>query len=173
MSAGAFFLNDERCSSLQSTHRQSRGLRDRMTTMAKRALKTKPPTREEPLPPRIRPVMTNEAARKFGIECARLMVSDHCEDVVMLDLVGISPICDYFVIGTGTSDRQMRAVADHIEAMGRTMGEKPYVVDGYHDSAWIILDYVDTVIHLFDGERRAYYDLDSMWGERPRIDWTA
>ncbi|MEK6644010.1 MAG: ribosome silencing factor [Planctomycetota bacterium] len=140
--------------------------------MARRAVLTKKKVREEPLPPRIRPVMTNEAARRFGIACAKLMKEDHCEDVVMLDLVGISPICDYFVIGTGTSDRQMRAVADHIEQMGRKMGERAYIVDGYQEGAWVIVDYVDTVIHLFDEERRLYYDLDSMWGERPRIDWT-
>lgn len=139
--------------------------------MPKRAVQVKPSPQAEPLPPRIRPVMTNEAALRFAIDSARLMREDHCEDVVVLDLVGVSPICDYFVIGTGTSDRQMRAVADHIEEMGRKQGEKPYVVDGYAEGVWIIVDYVDTVIHLFDEERRLYYDLDSLWGDRPRIEW--
>ena len=135
----------------------------------KRALTV--PSTAETLPPRIRPVMTNEAARRFAIDAARLMREDQCAEIVALDLVGVSPICDYFVIGTGTSDRQMRAVADHIKQMAAARGEKPYVVDGYEEGVWIIVDFVDTVIHLFDEERRLYYDLDSMWGDRPRIDW--
>jgi ribosome-associated protein len=117
--------------------------------------------------------MTNEAARRFSIDVARLMREDHCEEVVVLDLVGISPICDSFVIGTGTSARQIRAVADPAEEMGRKRGEKPYVVDGYQEGEWIIVDYVDTVIHIFDSDRRLYYDLDSLWGDRPRIEWEA
>lgn len=139
--------------------------------MTKHAAQPKSAEQAEPLPPRIRPVMTSEAARAFAIEAARLMKADHCEEIVILDLIGVSPICDYFVIGTGTSDRQMRAVADHIRQMGAARGEKPYIVDGYEEGVWIIVDYVDTVIHLFDEDRRLYYDLDSMWGDRPRIDW--
>lgn len=125
----------------------------------------------EALPPRIRPVMTNERARRFAVEAARLMRDDHFEEVVVLDLIGVSPICDFFVIGTGTSDRQMRAAADHIETMARVLGEKPYVVDGYEQGQWIIVDYVDVVIHLFNEELRLFYDLDSMWGDRPRVEW--
>jgi ribosome-associated protein len=139
--------------------------------MSRRAAQARRIEQAEPLPPRVRPAMTNESARRFAIDCARLMRDDHCEEVVVLDLLGVSPICDYFVIGTGTSDRQMRAVADHIEVMGRQRGEKPYVVEGYEEGVWIIVDYVDTVVHLFDEERRLYYDLDSLWGDRPRINW--
>lgn len=139
--------------------------------MTKHAAQPKSLPAAEALPPRIRPVMTNEAARRFAIDAARLMRDDHCEEIVVLDLIGVSPICDYFVIGTGTSDRQMRAAADHIKHMGAARGEKPYAIDGYQEGAWIIVDFVDTVIHLFDEERRLYYDLDSMWGDRPRLDW--
>jgi len=122
-------------------------------------------------PPRAESTRANAAALSFAAACARLMRDDHCEDIIVLDLLGVSPICDYFVIATGTSDRQMRAVADHIEAMGRTVGEKPYVVDGYEEGQWIIVDYVDVVVHLFNEEMRLYYDLDSLWGDRPRVEW--
>ena len=123
--------------------------------------------------PRPKPTRPTEHAKKFAIDCARLMSADHCEDVIILDLVGISPICDYFVIATGTSDRQLRAVADHIETMAKEQGEKPFGVAGYEEGTWVVVDFVDVVIHLFDAERRAYYDLDSLWGDRDKIPWQA
>jgi ribosome-associated protein len=124
-----------------------------------------------PVEPRPAPRNT-QAARNFAVACAKLMRDDHCDEIVVLDLLGVSPICDYFVIGTGTSDRQMRAVADHIRQMAKTCGETPYCIDGYEEGVWIIVDFVDTVIHLFDEERRLFYDLESLWGDRPTIDWT-
>ncbi len=124
-------------------------------------------------PSRPKPTRPTEAACKFAVEAARLMDADHCEDVVVLDLHGISPICDYFVIATGTSDRQMRAVADHTKDMAKADGgEKPYAVDGYREGMWIVLDYVDVIVHIFDGEHRGYYDLDSLWGDCPKVEWT-
>jgi ribosome-associated protein len=120
---------------------------------------------------RVRVARAVEAAREFSIESARIMLSDQCEDILVLDLRGISPICDFFVIATGTSDRQMRAVVDHIGEMGRARGEKPYGVAGYEEGLWIVADYVDVVIHLFDQECRGYYDLESLWGDSPRVTW--
>ncbi|MBN2562310.1 MAG: ribosome silencing factor [Phycisphaerae bacterium] len=119
-------------------------------------------------PPPSRP---NEAACRFAVECARLMDADHCEDILLLDLRGVSPVCDYFLIATGTSDRQMRAVGDHIKEMGKAQNETPYGIAGYDEGAWIVLDYVDVVIHLFDAEQRAYYDLESLWGDCPNVEW--
>lgn len=121
--------------------------------------------------PRPKPTRPTQQARQFAIESACVMASDHCEDVVILDLVGISPICDYFVIGTGTSDRQLRAVADHLKEMAAQKGEKPFGVAGYEEGTWIVVDFVDVVFHLFDAERRVYYDLDSLWGDREKIPW--
>jgi ribosome-associated protein len=121
--------------------------------------------------PRPKPTRPTDAARRFAVDSARLMAEHHCEEVIILDLVGVSPICDYFVIATGTSDRQLRAVADHLVEMGKARGEAPFGVAGYDEGAWIIVDFVDVVVHLFDAERRSYYDLDSLWGDRPKVDW--
>lgn len=120
-----------------------------------------------------RPKSTRQAdeARAFAIGCARIAAEDHCEDVVVLDLRGVSPICDFFVIATGTSDRQMRAVCDHIETMAAEVGDKPYGIAGYDEASWIVADYVDVVAHLFEADLRAYYDLESLWGDRPQVDW--
>lgn len=114
------------------------------------------------------PAMSGE---QFAREAARIAEEMRAEDVVILDLRGISPVADFFVIGTGTSDRQMRAVADEIEQFGKKVGQKPYGVSGYNSSAWLLMDYVDVVIHLFDPVKRGYYDLELLWGDAPRIDW--
>jgi len=129
------------------------------------------PQAESGLPERVRPQMTSEAARDFAVACAQLMRDDKCEEIVVLDLRGVSPICDFFVIATGTSDRQMRAVSDHVKQMGKQCGETPYSVSGYNESAWIVVDYVDVILHLFIADQRTYYDLDSLWGDSPHVAW--
>lgn len=111
------------------------------------------------------------AARKLAIEAARLAADDQCEDILVLDLRDMSPVCDYFMIATGTSDRQMRAVADHIEEMAAGMGESAYSVSGRMEGNWIVIDFVDTVIHLFDPDHRRYYDLEMLWGDAPKVRW--
>jgi ribosome-associated protein len=93
------------------------------------------------------------------------------EDVVILDLRGLTSIADYFVIATGTSDRQLRAMADQIDQQGRAVGQKPYGISGYEHGTWVLVDFVDVVVHLFDEEHRSYYDLELLWGDAPRIDW--
>jgi ribosome-associated protein len=67
----------------------------------------------------------------------------------------------------------MRAVADHLRELGKKRGEEPYSVSGYDEGAWIVVDYVDVVVHLFDAEKRSYYDLESLWGDCPRVEWGA
>lgn len=107
----------------------------------------------------------------FARQVARLAADHRAEDVVILDLRGLSSVADFFVIATGTSDRQLRAVADHIEEHGRGVGQKPYSTSGYESATWVLVDYIDVVVHLFDADRRRYYDLENLWGDAPRIDW--
>jgi len=83
----------------------------------------------------------------------------------------MSSVADFFVIATATSDRQMRAIADHIEDYGRQVGQQPYGVSGYDSATWLLADYVDVVVHLFDPQRRRYYDLELLWGDAPRVEW--
>ena len=102
---------------------------------------------------------------------ARVASEQHCEDVVVLDLRGLSPVTDFFVIATGTSDRQMRAVADTIDEHAESLGHKRLGWSGYDVAQWILLDYVDVVVHLFDVDRRGYYDLELLWGDGRRVAW--
>ena len=112
-----------------------------------------------------------DTARTLAIEAARLACDSHCEDVVVLDLRGISPVTDYFVIVTGTSSRQMRSVADDIAGFGKSIGQPVWQKAGMDSSQWVLLDFVDLVVHLFDSQARGYYDLELMWGEAPHVEW--
>ncbi len=110
-------------------------------------------------------------ARELAIEAARLADDRNCNDVLVLDLREISPATDYFVIATGTSDRQLKAVAEEIVQSAKGMGHRPYHVAGRESAVWLLLDFVDVVVHLFDQQHRSYYDLELIWGEAPRVDW--
>ena len=112
------------------------------------------------------------AARDLAVAAARICHADHCTDVLILDLRRVSPVTDYFVIATGTSGRQMRSVADELGRYGKSVGQKPWHVEGAEAAQWICIDFVDLVVHLFDPEHRSYYDLELLWGEVPRVAWT-
>ncbi len=100
------------------------------------------------------------------------MASDsHCDDVLVLDLHKQSPVTDYYIIATGTSDRQLRSVADEIAAYGKERGYPLWHMEGEQSAQWIILDFVDLVVHLFDDELRHYYDLELLWGDAPKVTW--
>ena len=110
------------------------------------------------------------SARAFALHAAGIAHGRHCGDIAILNLRGISPATDFFVIATGTSDRQMRAVADEICAAARQQGIERFGRAGYEQARWILLDFVDVVVHLFDSEYREYYDLELLWGDAVRLD---
>jgi len=111
----------------------------------------------------------NGDARKLALATAKLAAQSHCTDIVVLDLRGKSPATDYFVILTGTSDRQMRSVADDICVEAREQGYQRFGRAGYDQGRWILLDYIDVVVHIFDAEYREYYDLELLWGDAERL----
>lgn len=112
-------------------------------------------------------------ALEFARAVARIAAANKTEDVVLLDLRGLSSLTDFFVIGTGSSDRQMHAVFDRVAEHARALGRRPFKVARTRDAKWSLADYVDVVIHLFDAQHRDYYDLDGLWGDAPRIAWGA
>ncbi len=115
--------------------------------------------------------VTERNPQQLTIELSRIAHDNKSDQVVALDLRGISPVTDFVVICTGTSDRQMRTVADAVVAYGKKLGERPLGVSGYQNAAWILVDYVDIVFHIFAGPYREYYDLELLWGDAPRIEW--
>jgi len=110
-----------------------------------------------------------DAAKAFALAAAKVAVERHCSEIVVLDLSGKSPATDFFVIATGTSDRQMRTVADEINEAAREVKFQRFGRAGYEQARWILLDYVDVVIHIFDSEYRDYYDLELLWGDAERL----
>ncbi len=108
---------------------------------------------------------------EFARKAAQIAADNHTEDIVILDLRGLSSVADFFVIGTGTSDRQIRATSDEIAEFGRTHEHELFGVCGYETATWLLADFVDVVVHLFDAEKRRYYDLELLWGDAPRIEW--
>jgi len=111
----------------------------------------------------------NKQAKEFALEAAKIAAGTHCSDIIVLDLRGISPATDYFVIATGTSNRQMRTVADEICEQARKHQLQRFGRAGYQQARWILLDFVDVVIHIFDGKYRQYYDLELLWGDAEKL----
>jgi len=89
--------------------------------------------------------------------------------VAVLDLTRLWPVADYFVIATGSSQRQMRSVCDEIEELAAGRGLRAFSRSGYEGQTWIVLDFIDVVMHLFSPEARSYYDLDNLWGDAPKV----
>ncbi len=117
-------------------------------------------------------MMQEDSAKQLAIDLARLAEDDKCVDVTVMDLRGLSGVTDFFVIGTGTSDRQMRTVADHMIEHGKRRNDPPFGVSGQESATWILIDFVDVVVHVFTPEHRNYYDLELLWGDAPRIEWS-
>jgi ribosome-associated protein len=120
---------------------------------------------------RIDPAEHSRAARNFAIEAARMAFNTRATNVVLLDVSRISPVTDYFIIATGTSARQMRSVCEEITELGGPSGFTPLSTSGTDGEHWMLVDFVDVVVHVFSQEARQYYDLEALWGDAVKIDW--
>ena len=91
-------------------------------------------------------------------------------DVRVLDITGVSVIADYFIIASGDNERQVEALSDAVdEALGRA-GYERRAIEGYQTRRWILLDYNDVIIHIFNKEDRLFYDLERIWRDGKRVD---
>jgi ribosome-associated protein len=101
---------------------------------------------------------------------ARTAAENRGRDIVILDMREVTPVFDYFVLATGTSRRQLHAMSEEIDhQLEDEMGDHRLGVEGYQDSRWILLDYGDVVVHLFDSEAREYYGLEDLWCDARRV----
>jgi len=108
---------------------------------------------------------------EFAIEAARLLADYQCSDVTVLDIHGRNQVMDFLVIGSGTSATQMRSVLEYVEKLGEKQGFAAYRSSRDERGLWLVLDCVDVVVHLFEPNTRAHYDLEMMWGDAPRVEW--
>ena len=99
-----------------------------------------------------------------ALAAARTAESNRGRDIVVLDLRELTTMCDYFVLATGTSRRQLHAISEEIDdVLERDFNDHRMGIEGYAESRWILLDFGDVVIHLFDAETRDYYGLEQLW----------
>ncbi len=124
----------------------------------------------KPAPPSQQQVQV-AAARDLALRAARSLRDDKCTDVLVLDVQGHSNVWDFVVIATGTSDRQMRAAADHVRTLARDLGHGVLRDNADDRCSWVLLDCVDVCVHVFEEATRGYYDLESMFDESPRLEW--
>ncbi len=101
---------------------------------------------------------------------AELALEKKCEEIKIIDLRGLTSVTDFFVIITADSERKAKAAAEHIIDELREDGERPMHVEGMDSMHWILLDYIDVVVHIFMPDERRFYDLESLWSEAPAVE---
>ena len=109
-------------------------------------------------------------SRKLALKCRELADAKKAEDLVVLDVRKVSSVTDYFVLGTGTSEPHLRAIAQEItEGLRTECGLTPQAVDGTLQAGWVVMDFTDVIIHLMRRDQRLRYDLEGLWGDAPRV----
>ncbi|MFC1661169.1 ribosome silencing factor [Gemmatimonadota bacterium] len=103
----------------------------------------------------------------FLSRAAGLAMDRKAEEVLALDLRGISSATDFFLLATGNSDIQVRAIAEHVMEEMKKEGVRPLHVEGLDRARWVLMDYVDVVVHVFHPSARQFYQLESLWGDAP------
>lgn len=110
--------------------------------------------------------MTSAEKTRIVLEAA---LDVKAEDVVALDVSELSSFADVFVVCTGRSDRQVRAIAESIEKAAKRAGAAPLGVEGYAEGVWVLLDLDDVIVHVFTPDAREHYDIERLWSDAPRI----
>ncbi|MCX7826996.1 MAG: ribosome silencing factor [Verrucomicrobiae bacterium] len=102
--------------------------------------------------------------------CRELVLEKKAEDVVVLDMRGISSFCDFFVICNGLSEPHLKAIAGNVDLRLKEMGRRARGRDGAYSSHWLVIDYDDVIIHIFRADVRARYGLERLWGDAKRVE---
>ncbi len=123
------------------------------------------PNREEGKRLEVRDVALSELLAK---KAAELSLEKKCEKVTILDVRGLTSITDFFVIATADSERKAKAAYEYIVDELKHDDERPLHIEGADTLHWILLDYVDVVVHIFMPDERKFYDLESLWGDAPK-----
>ena len=116
--------------------------------------------------------VSSGAARslQLALAAARTAEENRGRDIVVLDMRAVTPLFDYFVLATGTSRRQLHAMSEEIDhTLEDDLNDERLGIEGYNESRWILLDYGNVVIHLFDEETRQYYALEQLWSGAKRV----
>jgi ribosome-associated protein len=141
--------------------------------------RTAPTTRRQEKAPRKAPAPVKrvapasppapDTARPTAMAIAKAALDKKGEDVMVLDVRGLTSYADYFVVVTADSDRQASAIADHVEQTMKAQGVTKVGVEGYESGRWVLVDYGDVVAHVMNRESRGFYDLEGLWADAPRF----
>lgn len=125
----------------------------------------------EAAPPLVAPdANLPDPSRDTALAVARAGLEKKAEEIIVFDVRGLSSYADYLVLLTADSDRQAGAIADHVDQQLKEAGHAKIAVEGYETGKWIIVDYGDVVTHVMGRETRAFYDLEGLWADAPRIE---
>ncbi len=103
--------------------------------------------------------------------CARSARDNKAKDILVLDMRKLHPLYDFFVLATGSSRRQIHNIAEEIDDLLKAEGDTRHGIEGYEASKWVIQDYTDMLVHVFDPGTRDFYRLEELWSDAPKIDW--
>lgn len=123
--------------------------------------------------PSTRPESQSPAIADLAQRAAATLLDNKGNDVVILGLQGVSDMTDFFVIASGTSDTHVRALGEHVQEALRKEGVSPHHAEGLTQGRWVLLDYVDFVVHLFHPSLRTFYQLERLWSDARVVPITA
>ncbi|MBY0521825.1 MAG: ribosome silencing factor [Gemmataceae bacterium] len=112
-----------------------------------------------------------ESGLERAFLCARVAAENKGRDIVVLDMRKVTVLYDFFVLATGSSRRQIHTIAEEIDAALHAEGDTRLGIEGYEASKWVVQDYGDVVVHVFNEEARAFYALEDLWADAPKLDW--
>ena len=111
-------------------------------------------------------------SKTLALTCARLADNRKAENITLLDLRELSSVADYFVIVTGSNEPHLRAIVDEItEKLRIDHNVRPFSTEGVRVTPWIVLDFIDVIVHVMNDEFRELYDLENLWGDGKKIDF--
>ncbi|QQL44294.1 ribosome silencing factor [Sulfuriroseicoccus oceanibius] len=118
------------------------------------------------------PSGTELDGKALAIAVAQVLEDQRGEDIVVLNLEGLSNIADYFVVCSGNSTPHLKALRREVlERLKDEHGVEAYHKDGMPDSQWVLVDFVDVIVHIFHPEKREYYALEDLWADAPQVEW--
>lgn len=112
-----------------------------------------------------------EDALAVATRCARILDANKLDDIRVLDVGNTLQIADYFVVASARTQRHVKAASDELVRKLREGGSVRRGLEGYRDGKWVLVDFAGVIVHIFSVESRAFYDLENLWGDCPRVEW--
>lgn len=112
-----------------------------------------------------KPFLENNSSQSLLKEIIQLAFEKKAQNLILLDLRGLSYLSDYFIVCNGTSEPQVKAIVDSIR---KGTSFKPKHLEGYENKKWVLLDYFDIIVHVFDEQGRNYYAIENIWADAPK-----